>query len=378
MKLIHLSDLHLGKRLYEISLIEDQKFILEQILKIIDEEQPDGVMIAGDIYDKSVMPVEAIKVFDDFLNELHARSVPVYIISGNHDSADRLAFGSRILSMGNIHIAPPYNGSVYSITAEDEYGSLHIYMLPFVKRSLIKSLFPEDEIETATDALKAVIRRIELNPNERNIILAHQFITGAAISDSEEHSVGGADNVDASVFDDFDYVALGHLHGPQPIGRETVRYCGTPLKYSFSEASHSKSVTVVELEKIGSIALRTIPLTPLRDMRDIKGTYEELMNRGSNETEHKDDFIRVNLTDENDVPDAIARLRTVYPNVLTLDYDNTRTQHTMQITEAADVEQKTPGNLFAEFFEMRNGRAMDPDQTAIIHSLIEKIWQEEA
>ena len=378
MKFIHISDLHLGKRIYETSLIEDQRHILEQILQIIAGEQPDGVMIAGDIYDKAFMPVEAVTLFDDFLNALHERSLPVYIISGNHDSADRLAFGSKILSMGNIHIAPPYSGTVFSVDAADEFGMLHIYLLPFVKRSLIKSLFPDEEIETATDALRSVIGKIGLDPDERNVLIAHQFITGAKISESEEHSVGGTDNVDASAFAGFDYVALGHLHGPQPIERETVRYSGTPLKYSFSEAQHEKSVTVVELKEKGNVVVRTVPLIPLRDMRDIRGTYEELMHRGNNESEGKQDFIRAILTDESDVPDAMTRLRSVYPNILTLEYDNKRTQGSAVLTETVDVEKKTPYDLFSEFFEWRNNIPMDPQQQKIINDLIEEIWKEEA
>ncbi len=377
MKFIHLSDLHLGKRIYEISLIEDQRHILKQIVDIIDNEQPDGVLIAGDIYDKSVMPVEAISLFDDFLNALHERAIPVYIISGNHDSAYRLAFGSKILSIGNIHIAPPYSGTVYSADLEDEFGPVHIYMLPFVKRSLVKSLFPDEEIETTTDAMRCVIDKIGLNTDERNILIAHQFITGSKTSDSEEHSVGGAENVDASVFDDFDYVALGHLHGPQQIGRETVRYCGTPLKYSFSEADHEKSVTVVEMKEKGNVSIRTIPLTPLRDMQELRGTYDELMNAGFSREINRSDFYRIILTDENDVPDAIARLRTVYPNILTLEYDNRRTHASDALSGTADVEKKTPYDLFAEFFEWRNNNSMEPQQQAIISDLIRKIWEEE-
>ncbi len=378
MKFIHLSDLHLGKRIYETSLIDDQRYILEQILDIIDREQPDGVMIAGDIYDKAVMPVEAVTLFDDFLNKLHERALLVYIISGNHDSADRLSFGARILSMGNIHIAPPYSGPVFCTDTEDEFGPLHIYMLPFVKKSQVRVLFPDENIETATDALRTVFAKTGINPAERNVLIAHQFITGSAISDSEEHSVGGTDNVDASVFDDFDYVALGHLHGPQSISRETVRYCGTPLKYSFSEALHTKSVTIAELKEKGNVSLRTVPLTPLRDMRDIRGTYEELMFAGNNQTDGKNDFIRAILTDESDVPDAMARLRSVYPNILTLEYDNKRTQGSAELKEAADVEKKTPYEMFSEFYFWRNNISMDPQQQKIINELIDMIWKEEA
>lgn len=378
MKFIHLSDLHLGKRIYENSLIEDQKDILEKIFRIIEDEKPDGVLIAGDIYDKAFQPVDAINLFDDFLNRLHERSTPVFIISGNHDSADRLAFGAKIMSAGGIHIAPPYQGDVYKVDLEDKHGLLHIYMLPFVKKSLVKSYFPDEEIETTTDALRCVLSHAKLNTDDRNILIAHQFITGSQTSDSEEYTVGGADNVDASVFDDFDYVALGHIHGPQSIARETIRYCGTPLKYSFSEVDHEKSVTIVEMEEKGSVIIRTILLKPLRDMRQLKGTYQELMDAGFKQENNRSDFYRIILTDENDVTDAIARLRTVYPNILTLEYDNKRTQASAELTEAADTERKTPYDLFAEFFEWRNNSPMEPRQQKIISDLIQKIWEEEA
>lgn len=378
MKFIHLSDLHLGKRIYETSLIEDQQHILAQILEIVDGENPDGVLIAGDVYDKAIQSVEAINLFDDFLNRLYERSLPVFIISGNHDSAERMAFGAKIMSPGGIYIAPPYQGEVYKVDLEDGFGPLHIFMLPFVKKSLVKSLFPEEEIETTTDALRCVLSHTQLNGDDRNILIAHQFITGSQTSDSEEYAVGGADNVDAFVFDAFDYVALGHIHGPQPAGRETIRYCGTPLKYSFSEVDHEKSVTVVEMKEKGSVLIRTIPLKPLRDMKQLKGSYQELMNAGFTAETNRADFYRIILTDENDVTDAIARLRTVYPNILTLEYDNKRTQASAELTEAADTERKTPYDLFAEFFEWRNNAPMEGRQQKIISDLIQKIWEEEA
>lgn len=378
MKLIHLSDLHLGKRIYETSLLDDQRYILYQILEIIDAEKPDGVMIAGDIYDKSVMPVEAISLFDYFLNSLHSRSIPVYIISGNHDSADRLAFGSQILSRQDVHISPPYQGEVCKVELQDEFGKLNIFMLPFVKKVQIRSLFPEEEIETTTDALKTIIDKIGVNTAERNILIAHQFITNSKTSDSEDYAVGGADNVDANVFDDFDYVALGHLHGPQHAERDTIRYCGTPLKYSFSEADHEKSVTVVELKEKGSIDIRTIPLIPLRDMRDLKGTYEMLMSRDFYKDINCNDYIRVILMDETDIPYAIDYLRTVYPNILTLLYDNKRTQDSEEIIKGGGEEKRTPYDLFAEFYELRNHRPMEPEQEEIIKDLITKIWEEES
>ncbi len=378
MKFIHLSDLHLGKRIYETSLIEDQRYILKQILEIIDNEKPDGILIAGDIYDKAVMPSDAVRLFDDFLYQLHSRLIPVYIISGNHDSADRLAFGSQILSRQDVYIAPPYQGEIYKVELRDTYGTLNIFMLPFVKKALIRSLFPEEEIETMSDAIKCVIDHTSLKTDDRNILIAHQYITNSKISDSEEYAVGGADNVDAIVFDDFDYVALGHIHGPQPAGRNTIRYCGTPLKYSFSEADHEKSVTIVECREKGSVMIHTAPLIPFRDMKEIKGKYAELIRDDYLPEAEKNDFLHVILTDEDDIPDAASFLRKVYPNYLHLDYDNTRTRSELEGNSVDDIEKKTPNDLFAEFFELQNGRPLEPELRKTVDDLIEKIWREEA
>ncbi len=280
MKLIHLSDLHLGKRVNEFSMLEDQRYILGEILKIIDQEQPQGVLIAGDVYDKSVPPTEAVALLDDFLAALAGRAVPVFLISGNHDSPERIAFGGRLMARSGVHLAPVYHGRVEPITLTDAHGPVNLYLLPFLKPTHVRRFFPEREISTYTDALATAIEAMEVDPTVRNVLVTHQFVTGAARCDSEEISVGGSDNVDVSVFDPFDYVALGHIHGPQQVGRKGVRYCGTPLKYSFSEASHKKSVTVVELEEKGNLTVRTVPLVPQRDLVELRGTYEELTFRG--------------------------------------------------------------------------------------------------
>ena len=377
MKFIHLSDLHIGKRVNEFSMIEDQKYILKVILNIIDDEKPDGVLIAGDVYDKSVPSAEAVQLLDDFLRRLAERKLPTYIISGNHDSAERLSFGGRLMDMSGIHLSPVYNGKVEPFTLTDEYGKVNIYMLPFIKPVNVKRFFPDSEIESYTDAIKIAVDSMNVDEKERNIIVTHQFVTGASRSESEEISVGGSDNVDASVFDAFDYVALGHIHGPQKIGRESVRYCGTPLKYSFSEANHKKSVTVVEMGEKGKIEIRTVPLVPKHDLREIKGKYEEILLKENYEGTNTEDYIHITLTDEEDIPDVMNRLRVIYPNIMKLDYDNKRTRSNQAVGKAEGVEKKSPLELFSEFYYDRNGQTMSEEQTAFMQNLIEEIWEGE-
>ena len=372
MKFLHLSDLHLGKRVNEFPMLADQKAILAQILKIADDERPNAVLIAGDMYDKSVPPVEAVELFDDFLVKLAARKLPVYVIGGNHDSPERLAFCNRLIDASGIHISPAYGGDVRPLSLADWYGKVNIYMLPFVKPANVRRYFPEEQIESYTDAVRVAISKMQVNAAERNVLVTHQFVTGAARCDSEEISVGGADNVDLSVFDAFDYVALGHIHGAQNISPR-VRYCGTPLKYSFSEAKQQKSVTVAELKEKGTLEIRTVPLTPERDMHEIRGTYEEIASKNFYEnTTYRSDYMHVTLTDETDVPDAMAKLRVIYRNLMTLSYDNTRTRARTELGAAAETERKTPLDLFAEFYEKQNGAPMDEEQRAFVRELIEK------
>ena len=377
MKFIHLSDLHIGKRVNEFSMLEDQKYILRVILGIIDDEKPDGVLIAGDVYDKSVPSAEAVQLLDDFLCRLAERKLPTYIISGNHDSAERLSFGGRLMDMSGIHLSPVYDGMMTSFTMSDEHGKVNIYMLPFIKPIHVRRFFPENEIESYTDAIRTAIENTDIDKTQRNIIITHQFVTGAMRSESEEISVGGSDNVDASVFDDFDYVALGHIHGPQKIGRETVRYCGTPLKYSFSEAGHKKSVTVIEMAEKGNTVIRTVPIIPKRDMREIKGKYEEIVLKENYEGTSTDDYMHITLTDEEDIPDVMNKLRVIYPNIMKLDYDNKRTRSASSASMAEDIERKSPLDLFADFYEKQNGQPMSAVQTDFIRSLAEEIWEGE-
>ena len=373
MKLIHLSDLHIGKRVNEVSMIEDQEYILTQILRIIDEEKADAVLIAGDVYDKSVPSAEAVTLFDDFLCRLAKRHLPVLIISGNHDSPERLAFGNRLFENSGIHISSVYNGEVDRVVLSDGHGTVDFWLLPFVKPAHIKRYFPDEGIESYTDAIRVAIEHMGLDKRSRNVLLTHQFVTGASTCESEEISVGGSDNVDASVFEAFDYVALGHIHGPQNIGSNRIRYCGTPLKYSFSEATHYKSVTVAELGGKGELTLRTVPLTPRHDLREIRGTFAQLTDKAYYSAQTTDDYLHIILTDEEDVPEAMGRLRVVYTNLMKLTYDNTRTRTNQVIGGAEDVKSKSPLQLFEELYEIQNNQPMSEEQRSFALELIESI-----
>ena len=437
MKLLHISDLHIGKRVNEFSMIEDQKYILRQILTIADQQQADGVMIAGDIYDKPVPSAEAVQVFDWFLTELADRGKKVYAVSGNHDSAERIAFGAQLMRGRGVYVSPVYRGETAKYTLTDAYGEMNIYLLPFIKPAVVRHAlegltdtdadFMQEEVlsdaaekekpskvlpgscyeteksskvssescyetekpskvssescyekekpskvspESYHDAVKIVIERMNVDTSKRNILIAHQFVTGAGRCDSEEVSVGGLDNVESEVFDAFDYVALGHIHSPQFIKRETLRYCGTPLKYSFSEADQEKSVTVVEFAEKGNIQLSTVPLVPLRDMRRIRGTYLEVTARTFYQEFNKEDYVQVTLTDEEDIPDGLQKLRIIYPNLMRLEYDNSRTKQSHMIERAEDIEQKSEQELFAEFYELQNNQPMNAEQAAFVAQLI--------
>ena len=437
MKLLHISDLHIGKRVNEFSMIEDQKYILRQILTIADQQQADGVMSAGDIYDKPVPSAEAVQVFDWFLTELADRGKKVYAVSGNHDSAERIAFGAQLMRGRGVYVSPVYRGETAKYTLTDAYGEMNIYLLPFIKPAVVRHAlegltdtdadFMQEEVlsdaaekekpskvllgscyetekssevssescyetekpskvssescyekekpskvspESYHDAVKIVIERMNVDTSKRNILIAHQFVTGAGRCDSEEVSVGGLDNVESEVFDAFDYVALGHIHSPQFIKRETLRYCGTPLKYSFSEADQEKSVTLVEFAEKGNIQLSTVPLVPLRDMRRIRGTYLEVTARTFYQEFNTEDYVQVTLTDEEDIPDGLQKLRIIYPNLMRLEYDNSRTKQSHMIERAEDIEQKSEQELFAEFYELQNNQPMNAEQAAFVAQLI--------
>lgn len=378
MRFAHLSDLHLGKRVHEFSMLEDQQYILEQILALLDRSAVDAVILAGDLYDKPVPPAEAVRMLDWFLTELSGRGLPVFAVSGNHDSADRIAFGAQLLAGSRVYLSPVFSGVPAPITLEDRFGPLDVYLLPFLKPAMVRHVWPEDPIESYNDAMTAVLRRCPPDPARRSLLVAHQFVAGAAACESEEPSVGGVDRVDAALFDGFDYVALGHLHSPQKVGRETMRYCGTPLKYSFSEAGQQKSVTLVEFGPKGTVGLSTAPLTPRRELRELRGTYLELTDRRSYAGTSTEDYLHITLTDEQDVPEALARLRVIYPNLMRLDYDNRRTreQRTVDSPTLTAQASATPLERFSAFYELQNNQPLTPEQVRFCQDLIEQIWKE--
>lgn len=376
MKIMHLSDLHLGKRVNEFSMIEDQTYILNEIINIIDEQKPKVIILAGDIYDKPIPPAEAVELFDDFLYKLSKRNLYVFIISGNHDSAERIAFGSRLFDKSGIYLSPVYNGKILPIPVDDECGNINFYMLPFIKPVHVRRFFPDASISTYTDALNTVITGMNIDNTKRNILITHQFVTGSSRTESEDVSVGGSDNVDAYIFKDFDYVALGHIHRSQSCGSEYIRYCGTPLKYSFSESKDTKSITVIDIKEKGDIKLDFIPLTPLRDMVEIKGSYNELMLKSFYEnTSLTNDYVHITLTDEDDIPDVITKLRVIYKNIMKLDYDNQRTRKSSEINLINAVDSMSPLELFDTFYEIQNGNHLSDAQRAFLENIIEGVWK---
>lgn len=372
MKLFHLSDLHIGKRVNEFSMIEDQKYILTQILYAADQEKPDGILISGDVYDRTIPTAEAVQVFDAFLTRLSEQKIPAFIISGNHDSAERLAFGSSLMGKSGIYFSKVYDGTVEKIPMQDAYGTVWIYLLPFLRPSTIRHALPEraEEVQSAADAVRIALEQTKIDEKERNVLLAHQFVTGAKRCDAEELQVGDVDQIPAELFASFEYVALGHIHSPQKGGRETVRYCGAPLKYSFSEAGQEKSITVVELKEKGSVDLRTIPLKPLHDLRKIRGMYLEVTAKSFYENRDCEDYLQVTLTDEEDVPDGMAKLRTIYPNLMRLEYDNKRTRSNAEVRAAERVEEKSELELFQEFYELQNNQSMTEVQEQFVEELL--------
>ncbi len=374
MKLLHLSDLHIGKRVNEFSMLEDQKYILQQIIEIADIEQVDGLILAGDIYDKPVPPTEAVQIFDQFLTKLAQRNRKIFIISGNHDSAERIAFGAKLMNSKGVYVSPVYNGNIEPIALKDEYGEIFIYLLPFIKPAVIHHVFPQEDCESYEDAARIAISHMKVNTEKRNILVAHQLVTGADRCDSEEILIGGLDNINSCVFETFDYVALGHIHSPQSITKETIRYCGTPLKYSFSEAGQKKSVTVLEFFEKENIQIRTIPLYPLRDMCKIKGTYLEVTNLNFYKDLNREDYVQITLTDEEDIPDGIKKLRVIYPNLMQLEYDNKRTRENRSIqVEEELTEKKSELELIEEFFELQNNQVMSEQQREFLIELIQDL-----
>ena len=389
MKLFHLADLHIGKQVHNVSLLPDQRYILERVLEAVERERPDAVLLCGDIYDKPQIAREAEKLYDWFLTELTACGQPVFIISGNHDSAAHVGYFSDLLKKNQLYTtAPEFTGVREPVTLEDEHGPVHFWLMPFLKPVDVRAAYPEEEYpDVKTDsyhnAIGSVVAQMDVDPSARNVLLAHQFVvksvgagedTGVEKSDSEVLSIGGLDCVGADLFDDFDYVALGHLHRPQKAGRETVRYSGTPLKYSFSEANDTKSITMVELGPKGDVQVKTIPLTPMRDMRRISGSFAEVTAPAFYEEQERDDYLEITLTDDSDVPGAFSQLRTIYPNLLSLRYAGTdRTFETSNLT-VKELEEADPFDLVSGFFREQTGKELRPEQEGLLKDLMVELW----
>lgn len=358
-------------------MLADQDYILKQVLMMVDLKKPDAVLLCGDIYDKPIPPEEAVHLFDHFLRDLSRRGVDTFVIAGNHDSAERLAFGSSLMRDSHVYMADVFQGAPQPIRVPDTFGHVNLYLLPFLKPAMVRAVYPDAEVTTYEDALRYVVEKMNPDPAERNILLSHQFVTGAKTSESEDVTVGGLDQVPAGVFEPFDYTALGHLHRPQSIGSDRVRYSGTPLKYSLSEAADQKGITVVELQKKGRpVRIQQIPLIPMRDMREIRGTYAEITARPNYIDTNTEDYVHVVLTDEHDIPDVMNKLRTIYPNIMSLEYDNVRTRERRTVDESAREDEKTPAELFQEFYEIQNNTAMSPVQKAFTEALMKNLWEE--
>lgn len=374
MRFIHLADLHIGKKVNEFSMLEDQRYVLEQVLQVAEDRRIDGVILAGDIYDKAVPAAEAVSLLDWFLTELADMEKPVYMVSGNHDNGERLAFGANLLKKSKVYVSALYDGSLKPIQLEDEYGTLNLYLLPFIKPIHVKRALEKEEIETYQQAVEAVFEAADIDSDKRNLLVAHQLVTGASRCESEDISVGGLDNIDALVFKDFDYVALGHIHGPQRMTRDTIRYAGTILKYSFSECDHHKSITIVDMKEKGNIEIEEVPVMPLHDLRVIVGTYEELISEKFYKNGDREDYLRVILTDEEEIPNVLGKLREIYPNIMKLEYNNTRTRQYISVMDREVEKGKMPQEYFSEFFELQNNRSMTEEQEKYINDLIEEIW----
>lgn len=376
MKFFHLADLHLGKRVHDFSLLEDQEDILQKILRLCDQEAPDGVLFAGDIYDKSTPSAQAVDLFDRFLVALTEKVDHIFLIPGNHDSPERLAFGGRLMANEGVHIAPPYQGPRLPFILKDDHGPLYVHLLPYLRPGMVQAQFPEEEITSYTEAVGTAIAHLSIDTEERNLLVAHQFVTGAERSDSERIIVGGSDNVSPAVFSDFDYVALGHIHGPQNILSPRLRYAGSPLKYSFSEKNQMKSLTVVNMEEKGCVQVWTLPLVLKHDLREVRGKLDDLLAAAPSSGPEKEDYIRAILTDEETPPMALAKLRKAYPRIMRLDLDNRRTRHQSFVDDKAR-EDLSDLDLFSGFYESQNGKTLSPDQKAYVEKVFKCIGEED-
>lgn len=385
MKVLHVSDLHIGKRVNGISMLEDQRYILRQILDIAEKRQVSVLLIAGDVYDKASPSAEAVTVFDAFLTDAVAAGLRVLAIPGNHDSAERIAYAQGLLEKQGVCLPPVYAGEVERVELEDEHGPVEFWLLPFLKPGDVRRFFPDEEIgDDYSAALRAVLGACAIDQGKRNVVLSHQLVTAYGTAPDradDEIKLGGMDNVDVSVYDAFDYVALGHVHRPQRVGRDTVRYSGSPLKYSFSEARYGKSVALIELgekkpgDDVGEcVSFELIPLVPLHDVREVRGTLADVLAMG---TAHdaSQDYLHITLSDEHPQLDAMAKIHEVFPNAMMLDYDNVTVlidrPQTQQLT--ADPDSMDTLDLFSAFYESQVGNPLDDEQRDFARKLIAKV-----
>lgn len=377
MKILHLADLHLGKRVNEMSMIEDQKYILDQIITLIKEESVGIVLLCGDIYDKSIPTIEAIHLLDEFLDQLSKMAIKVLMISGNHDSIDRLSFGKSLFTRSNLYIASQFENEIEKITVKENGITVNFYMLPFVKSAYISHIF-QLQTDSYEECFRYLIEHTKIDEEETNILLSHQFVTAnkknPELSDSETSSLGGIDNIDFHIFDPFDYVALGHIHKPQAMGREMVRYAGSILKYSFSEIHMDKKATILTIDAKKEISLSFHPLKPLRDMREIECSLEELLKKQC-EIGNQEDYMYVILTDEEQILDAIGKVRTIYPNVMQISFKNRR--HMKQLESAQikedQISDQSPAELFEQFYKMQNHIDLDEKRLQLVLSVFEEV-----
>ena len=377
MKILNLADLHLGKRVNEMSMIEDQKYILDQIITLIKEESVGIVLLCGDIYDKSIPTIEAIHLLDEFLDQLSKMAIKVLMISGNHDSIDRLSFGKSLFTRSNLYIASQFENEIEKITVKENGITVNFYMLPFVKSAYISHIF-QLQTDSYEECFRYLIEHTKIDEEETNILLSHQFVTAnkknPELSDSETSSLGGIDNIDFHIFDPFDYVALGHIHKPQAMGREMVRYAGSILKYSFSEIHMDKKATILTIDAKKEISLSFHPLKPLRDMREIECSLEELLKKQC-EIGNQEDYMHVILTDEEQILDAIGKVRTIYPNVMQISFKNRR--HMKQLESAQikedQISDQSPAELFEQFYKMQNHIDLDEKRLQLVLSVFEEV-----
>ncbi len=384
MKLIHLSDLHIGKKVNERSMLDEQRYILGQILEGIRAEKPDAVLISGDVYDKTTPPLEAVMLLDDFLNKLEIDGLTVLLISGNHDSPERLSFGAKRMEKSGLYIKSIFDGDLTPVILSDEYGSVNFYLVPFIRISDVNRIY-ETDLRDYSEAFSLVVEKMGIDPSQRNVLLSHQFVAGASFSESES-AVGGIDSISAAVYAPFDYTALGHIHKPQNIGCERLRYCGTPLKYSASEIGFEKSYTVIELlekpsaEKLCRMTIRTVPLVPMHDMIKLTASFDELMSAKAAENGIvTEDYVYAVLTDSDYINDPASHLRMHYPNLLSVSYKgNGRTATLYSPDSAGEHKSKAPIEIFEEFYKkMHDGDDMDEDREIILKAAINEVWGEE-